>query len=73
MTQGPEDAPVKRPSTSARSDVLIVDDDPPIGDLLRQIFRRIGLSAYGVRAILSKPFEIHELIATVKTILEHKS
>lgn len=139
VTLTPGDAFATRPPAPARSDVLIVDDDPPIRNLLRQIFRRIGfdareardgveaiahveegipklimldlmmprmngwqvlealrqkgllehvpvvvltavgstrtegLSAYGVRAILSKPFEIHELIATVKTILERKS
>ena len=116
--------------------VLIVDDDPPIRNLLRQIFKRIGFEAreardgveaisqveeaiprlimldlmmprmngwqvlstlrdkgllqkvpvvvltavgaqrtealkeYGVRAILSKPFEIHDLITTVKSILD---
>lgn len=119
-------------------DVLIVDDDPPIRNLLRHIFKRIGFDSreardgieaisqveqavpklmmldlmmprmngwevleklrergllnqvpvvvltavgsqrtdtlrdYGVRAILSKPFEIHDLISTVKTILEEK-
>lgn len=119
-------------------DVLIVDDDPPIRNLLRHIFKRIGFDAreardgveaislveqavpklmmldlmmprmngwevleklrerglldqvpvvvltavgsqrtdtlrdYGVRAVLSKPFEIHDLISTVKTILEEK-
>ncbi|MGH9457083.1 MAG: response regulator [Thermoanaerobaculia bacterium] len=119
------------------ADVLIVDDDPPIRNLLRQVFRRVGLDAreakdgqealslieerrprlmmldlmmprmngwqvlehlkdndllesipvvvltavgghrteglkenFGVRAILGKPFEIHDLITTVKSILE---
>lgn len=122
-----------------RSDVLIVDDDPPIRALLRQVFKRIGmeareardgveaishveenvprlilldlmmprmngwevletlrergllervpvvvltavgsqrtegLKAYGVRAVLSKPFEIRDLIATVNSILEPTS
>jgi len=35
--------------------------------------RTEGLNAYGVRAILSKPFEIHDLIATVRDILEKKA
>lgn len=32
--------------------------------------RTEGLKAYGVRAVLSKPFEIHDLISTVNSILE---
>lgn len=136
MTASSE-APQKRAALG--SDVLIVDDDPPIRNLLRQIFKRIGLeareardgveaishveasmprlimldlmmprmngwevlealrergmleqvpvvvltavgsqrtenlSSYGVRAVLNKPFEIHDLIATVKTILDQKT
>lgn len=120
-------------------DILIVDDDPPIRNLLRQVFVRIGFSAreardgqeaveiiesaiprlmmldlmmprmngwqvlehlrenglleripvvvltavgahrteglseFGVRAILSKPFEIQDLIRTVNEILEKRS
>ncbi|HVR44959.1 MAG TPA: response regulator [Thermoanaerobaculia bacterium] len=127
--------PVGVPGADER-DVLIVDDDPPIRTLLRQVFRRIGLSSreardgvealscidetaphlmmldlmmprmngwqvlehlrekgmldkipvvvltavgahrteslkeFGVRAILSKPFEIQDLIRTVQHILE---
>lgn len=119
-----------------RSEVLIVDDDPPIRNLLRQIFKRMGvdsreardgiealssveqslprlmlldlmmprlngwevlqqlrerglldqipvvvltavgtqrtegLSEYGVKAVLGKPFEIQDLITTVKGILD---
>ena len=120
-------------------DILIVDDDPPIRNLLRQVFLRIGFTAreardgqeavesiegnmprlmmldlmmprmngwqvlehlrdnglleripvvvltavgahrteglaeFGVRAILSKPFEIQDLIRTVNEILDQKS
>ena len=120
-------------------DILIVDDDPPIRNLLRQVFIRIGFTAreardgqeavesiegnmprlmmldlmmprmngwqvlqhlrdnglleripvvvltavgahrteglaeFGVRAILSKPFEIQDLIRTVNEILDQKS
>jgi CheY-like chemotaxis protein len=133
VTEISESAPQTRAQVS---DVLIVDDDPPIRHLLRQVFKRIGLEAreardgveaisyveesvprlimldlmmprmngwevletlqkrglleripvvvltalgsqrteglkaYGVRAVLSKPFEIRDLIATVKSILE---
>ena len=125
-------------SAPANGHVLIVDDDPPIRNLLRQIFKRLGfeareardgveaiaeveeamprlimldlmmprmngwevlstlrerglldkvpvvvltavgagrtegLSEYGVRAILSKPFEIHDLTSTVRSILQSK-
>lgn len=121
------------------SDVLIVDDDPPIRMLLRQVFVRIGLTTreardgvealscidqavpalmvldlmmprmngwqvleqlreqnlldrvpvvvltavgpsrteslgeFGVRAILNKPFEIQDLVRTVRSILEQDS
>jgi CheY-like chemotaxis protein len=123
-------------TTRSDHDILIVDDDPPIRNLLRQVFVRIGFSAreardgqeaveiiatdvpklmmldlmmprmngwqvleylrenglleripvvvltavgahrteslneFGVRAILSKPFEIQELIRTVNQILD---
>ena len=126
---GSEETPVSH-------DILIVDDDPPIRNLLRQVFLRIGFSAreardgqeaveiietslpklmmldlmmprmngwqvlehlrdngllervpvvvltavgahrteglseFGVRAILSKPFEIQDLIRTVHEILD---
>lgn len=122
-----------------RSEILIVDDDPPIRNLLRQIFKRMGfdareardgveaiscvsealprlimldlmmprmngwevlqhlrdqglldklpvivltavgtqrtegLSEFGVRAVLSKPFEISDLISTVQKIIEPES
>lgn len=125
--------------TEASPDILIVDDDPPIRNLLRQVFQRIGfsaqeardgqeaveiigtnlpklmmldlmmprmngwqvlehlrenglleripvvvltavgahrtegLSAFGVRAILSKPFEIQDLIRTVNEILDENT
>lgn len=123
-------------SSKDTREVLIVDDDPPIRNLLRQIFKRIGLDAreardgveaialvenalprlimldlmmprmngwevlqrlrdtgllekvpvvvltavgaqrteglagFGVRAVLSKPFEISDLIRTVRKILD---
>ncbi len=126
-------------ATQPGHDILIVDDDPPIRNLLRQVFVRIGftareardgqeaveiiegtmprlmmldlmmprmngwqvlehlrdnglleripvvvltavgahrtegLAAFGVRAILSKPFEIQDLIRTVNDILDQKS
>jgi CheY-like chemotaxis protein len=126
-------------ATRPGHDILIVDDDPPIRNLLRQVFIRIGFTAreardgqeavesiegnmprlmmldlmmprmngwqvlehlrdnglleripvvvltavgahrteglaeFGVRAILSKPFEIQDLIRTVNEILDQKS
>lgn len=123
-------------SSKELREVLIVDDDPPIRNLLRQIFKRIGfeareardgieaissveyalprlimldlmmprmngwevlerlrergllekvpvvvltavgaqrtegLAGFGVRAVLSKPFEISDLITTVRKILD---
>lgn len=120
---------------AARSDILIVDDDPPIRNLVRQIFKRMGFDAreardgvealaaidsvsprlmvldlmmprmngwevieslrsqgkmtdipvivltavgtqrtenlpsLGVRAVLGKPFEIHDLINTARRVL----
>jgi chemosensory pili system protein ChpA (sensor histidine kinase/response regulator) len=128
----------RQPDTSLPSrgsDILIVDDDPPIRNLVRQIFKRMGFDAreardgaeaiseiessiprlvvldlmmprmngwevidrlradgkmeripvivltavgsqrteelpsLGVRAVLGKPFEIHDLINTAKTVL----
>jgi CheY-like chemotaxis protein len=123
-------------SSKDTREILIVDDDPPIRNLLRQIFKRIGfdareardgveaislvesalprlimldlmmprmngwevlerlrasgllekvpvvvltavgaqrtegLAGFGVRAVLSKPFEISDLIMTVRKILD---
>ncbi len=42
-------APRAGPVAPPRSDVLIVDDDPPIRNLLRQIFRRMGFDAREAR------------------------
>lgn len=129
----------ERAPAAGPHDILIVDDDPPIRNLLRQVFVRIGFSAreardgqeaveiidsavprlmmldlmmprmngwqvlehlrenglleripvvvltavgahrteglseFGVRAILSKPFEIQDLIRTVNEILDEKT
>lgn len=139
MTTAPAATVAQGVRADEGSDVLIVDDDPPIRMLLRQVFVRIGLatreardgmealsrideavptlmvldlmmprmngwqvlerlrelnlldrvpvvvltavgpsrteslSEFGVRAVLNKPFEIQDLVRTVKSILDEDS